>query len=83
LPNRTTDAKKNFLRKGEGIARFGMKRLHLKKRSSQIPQKVNISVCTKLTNLPGTQNKIVSETLPSGTENFPNDHDEPLLFSKV
>jgi len=83
LVNRT-EAKKNFLRKGEGTARFGMKRLHLKKRSSQLPQKASISVdtTTKFTNSPDTLNENLSPVL-SGGENFPTNHDKPSLFVKV
>ena len=33
--SRKVPVKKTFLRKGEGIARFGMKKLHLKKKSLQ------------------------------------------------
>jgi len=80
LVNRT-EAKKNFLRKGEGTARFGMKRLHLKKRSSQLPQKASIST-TKFTNSPDTQNETLSPIL-SGGENLSINHHKPSLFVKV
>ncbi|XP_065891295.1 centromere protein J-like isoform X2 [Dysidea avara] len=85
LTNRATQPKKNFLRKGEGIARFGMKRLHLKKSSSQFPQKTTINsvvVDTKLTSSPDTQSEAVSEPLPPGAEGLSTDHDKASLFSK-
>ena len=63
-----------------------MKRLHLKKSSSQFPQKTTINsvvVDTKLTSSPDTQSEAVSEPLPPGAEGLSTDHDKASLFSKV
>ena len=54
-------AKKTFLRKGEGIARFGMKKLQLKKKSLQrTSESVKDNETTSI-----NRNEHVNETVPS------------------